>query len=289
MKNSMKRLFAVLLCLLLFVLLATTYSAHAGSSYAGYIHGMDGPGLTGIYHRGIQHGNRAGVFVKAGDSITMPPHYLIAVGDGATHYGEFGYLSSVVEEYRKTETRPGLNSFNAGSAAARGFFSYNLISGIANERFGCGETPPLQCEYDQVHPSLSIIMIGTNDAYFFTPLDTYETAIRQIIELTLARDIIPVISTIPPMHAAGRDPQPYNAIILRLAAEYEIPWMDFYSLMVTLPNEGLSGDGVHPSIPADGSSTADFTPYGLESGYNNRNVLTLYVLQQFQKQVIHGH
>jgi hypothetical protein len=45
--------------------------------------------------------------------------------------------------------------------------------------------------------------------------------------------------------------------------------------LVSLPNRGLSSDGVHPSV---GPASADFTPANLQYGMTARNLTTLQAL-----------
>ena len=51
---------------------------------------------------------------------------------------------------------------------------------------------------------LVVLMLGTNDVVS-TPDDQFEADMRQVIELTLADGIVPVLSTIPPLFRTGLD------------------------------------------------------------------------------------
>jgi hypothetical protein len=66
-----------------------------------------------------------------------------------------------------------------------------------------------------------------------------------------------------------------NTILYNLALEYQIPFVDYWSALVSLPNRGLSSDGVHPSV---GPASADFTPANLQYGMTARNLTTLQAL-----------
>jgi hypothetical protein len=101
---------------------------------------------------------------------------------------------------------------------------------------------------------------------------------RLILQISLDRGVIPVLSTLPPLHrdwAIGRV-EMLNGIIVALAREYDIPLWDYWSALQGLPNDGLSTDGVHPSFYA--GHAADFAPDYLGYGYTVRNLLALQVL-----------
>ena len=77
----------------------------------------------------------------------------------------------------------------------------------------------------------------------------------------------------------------FNAVIKGVASARHLPLMDFYLATINLPHNGISDDDVHPNVEmgADGGSmSCDFTPPGLQFGYNNRNLLTLQVFDRFR-------
>lgn len=288
----MKKLVLSVLLLAFVVFIVAIQPAQAGSVYADYVHGMKNPRLDGIYHRGVSHGNRAAVFAKVGDSISVDGGYfLVPVGMGWANYGSTPYQETA-DYFSATLVREG-NSFSQWSKSTiGGITSTGLIDQSQIGRRGC-EQPPLMCEYDEIRPSLAIILIGSNDSGFGVPLGTFETSLRQIIEISLNRDIIPVLSTLPRWMGKGdaypRHTELFDAVIVRLAKEYGVPWVDLRAVLEPLPHWGLSSDGVHPSAPANWTQAADLTDLYLNYGYNNRNALTLEALQQFREHVIHGH
>jgi lysophospholipase L1-like esterase len=121
-------------------------------------------------------------------------------------------------------------------------------------------------------------MLGTNDVPGGN-LESYENSMRRIIEYSLDQGIIPIISTIPPLH---RDPisgwvADFNELIRSLAQEYQIPLWDYWSAIVNLPNQGIWSDGIHPS-PAPAGHNADFLSDYLIYGYTVRNLTALQAL-----------
>jgi hypothetical protein len=110
---------------------------------------------------------------------------------------------------------------------------------------------------------------------------------RQVIEISLAHGVIPVLSTIPPMDREGAADRVdlINAEITSLAREYEIPLWDYHAALRDLPDHGLGYDGVHPSwAPRD--HTADFAPEYLQYGMTVRSLTALQALDEIWRTVI---
>jgi lysophospholipase L1-like esterase len=149
-----------------------------------------------------------------------------------------------------------------------------------------GETP-LECEYRWVKPALALIMLGTNDAGV-TPLGYYEARMREIIELSINRGVIPVVSTIPPyprLGPTGQAEAEVNGIITALAEEYGVPLWDYWAAVQGLPGYGLAPDLVHPAIVG---SPADFSAAGLQHGMTVRNLTALQALDAVWRAVWFG-
>jgi hypothetical protein len=101
--------------------------------------------------------------------------------------------------------------------------------------------------------------------------------------------VIPVLSTLPPKHYDARTDgrvAEFNQIIIATARSYDIPLWDYYSAMVVLPAEGLSSDGVHPSVPPSGTVLV-LNEANLKTGYAMRNLTALQVLYALWQQVLY--
>jgi hypothetical protein len=130
-----------------------------------------------------------------------------------------------------------------------------------------GESP-IACEFRIQRPSLVLIRLGTNEAG--SP-DLFETNLRLIIEFSIERGVIPVLGT-KADRIEGSDAN--NAIIRRLAAEYEVPLWDFGRVADTLPMRGLLVDGFHLSY-----APPDYTmPFALQAGHSVQNLMALMAL-----------
>jgi hypothetical protein len=243
--------------------------------------------IRAIFTVGQDLGNRPDVFSKVGDSISVSNNYLRPIGRGIYNLGDFQYLQGVIDYFSATPARDDLNSFEAYSVAAGvGWSTAVMLTTRYTDPSQCetGETP-LTCEYRLLRPSVALIMLGTNDIRHFEP-PVYEGNVRQIVEMTIERGIIPVLSTIPMQVGFEQKVNDFNAVITEVAASYNIPLWDYAGAMVGLPGNGLDTDGVHPSIPADGfEGSADFRAWNLYAGYVIRNLTALEMLHLVWKAV----
>jgi len=224
-----------------------------------------------------------GVFAKVGDSITAAEWFLYPIGNGGFHPEGYGNLLPVVEHF----TQETFNSFNHHSAAATpGWTSSDLLTpdmrNSSPNSAGCeaGETP-LACEYRLIQPSVALIMIGTNDVLRGFDKETFQNNLREILRVTREFNVQPILSTIPDIRLGNPEMEgkvyEFNAIIFALGNEYGALIWDYWAALQDLPNLGLSGDGVHPSAPANGE-TGVMTAENLKHGYTIRNLTALNML-----------
>jgi hypothetical protein len=241
-----------------------------------------------IFLVGQATGMRSDTFSKVGDSITDYPEFLVPVGHGAAILDQYAYLQPVIEHFStQFSTVRGWtgNSFTNDSAAAvGGWTSGDILDPYHTDVFCGGGYAPLRCEYWLTRPAIALIMIGSNEPAENVASGVYEQNLNAIVDMSIDLGVIPVLFTIP--WNSYRDPRPYNEVIARVARSHSTPLVDYWSVMETLPNHGISADGLHPSA-SPGGNTADFTPEGLQYGYNVRNLLALQVLDAIWRQVIY--
>ncbi|MBC7811106.1 MAG: SGNH/GDSL hydrolase family protein [Burkholderiales bacterium] len=239
-----------------------------------------------IFLRGQALGNRADVFSKVGDSITVATYFLYPFGWQGSNLRDYGYLGPTLQYFSNTTARDGSSFTNTSVAAGNGWTTgYVLDPRHAPPQF-CANESPLACEYRLVRPSVALIMFGTNDAANLTSAD-FGANLSQIVEITINSGVVPVLSTIPPRPGWERQIEQFNAIIINTARDYDIPLWDYNSAMRTLPNSGLSNDGVHPSWPpGDTIEAANLTAANLRFGYTMRNLTALQVLDALRRQVL---
>ena len=242
-----------------------------------------------IFAQGQALGNRAEVFSKIGDSITVSEYFMTPLGLGQYQLDQYGHLQDVIDFY-SSETARTANSFaNTSISAFGGWPSWTVLNPNVTNPNLCeaGETP-LECELRLVKPAVALIMLGTNDAAdpnLITP-SFYEENMRRIIEICIARGVIPVVSTIPELLLPDFQDRAtlFNGTIAQLADEYDVPLWDYHAALVELVNQGLFSDGVHPTVGPNGAG--DFSPFGLQSGMNMRNLTGLQALDALWRGVI---
>jgi len=241
-----------------------------------------------IFAQGQRLGNRANIFSKVGDSITVSPVFLSPIGNGYYNLRDYAALQPVIDYFSAQPARGDNNSFNNPSLAAKvGWRALAELSPADADPAQCqADEGPLACEYRMVKPSVALIMLGTNDVVS-TSDEQFEANMRKVLDLTIARGIVPVLSTIPPLFRTGLDgrSEQLNVIIVKLARAYDIPLWDYWSALQVLQNSGMGTDGVHPSWAPAGHG-ADFTPDNLQYGMVVRNLTALYALDDIWRQVL---
>lgn len=229
--------------------------------------------------RGRMRGNRHDVLAKIGDSITESRAFLFECGDGALHPGTHTELMGTVEYFTRNQLDADFfNSLTRGSQCAAGGWR-------VGDALDGGEQSALVMELDAIRPQWAVMMYGTNDLER-ADLATFRTDLGRAIDVIEARDVVPVLSTIPPRSddamLAGRVPD-FNAVVRTVATERHLPWMDFHAALAPVPGYGLSGDGIHPSVYMEGSMrTCDLSAEAVVHGYNARNLLTLRTMERLR-------
>lgn len=240
-----------------------------------------------IFQRGQQLGNRANVFSKVGDSITAAQYFLFPIGWGTYNLRGYSSLQGVVNYFSSEAARDNNNSFaNPSLVAYNGLSTHGALDPSVAWGQVCeaGETP-LECEYRIVRPSVALIMLGTNDMALM-PLETYRANLERIVQISIDRGVIPVLSYIPMREGYADSVAVFNQTIASVARAYDIPLWNYAGAMQNLDASGL-GDGIHPSFPpGEIAAAADFTPENLRYGYTVRNLTALQVLDAIWRQVM---
>lgn len=240
-----------------------------------------------IFAKGQALGNRRNVFSKVGDSITVADVMYRPFGFGVYTLGDYAYLKPTIDFFMQTQARDN-NSFNNTSMAAQNGWTTDIVLNpqFANHDVCKVDESPLACEYRTSKPAVALIMFGSNDVAS-VPADQYAQNMHVIVEYSIANGVIPVLSTIPPRRGFEPETAFYNQLITQIASQYGISLWDFGAAMRTLPNDGLSSDGLHPSAPAEGFGyAANFTGNYLQYGYVIRNLTALQALDVLRRQVL---
>ncbi len=254
--------------------------------------------LRAVYASGLAQGNRAAVFSKVGDGITATGSFLTDIGCSVENLGVHPELASTISYFRATSV-PGRatvwcgasNSFSMNSvAAALGWTTAAVLAPIT--RTGCASpyNTALRCELHLTHPSVALVMLGTNDLERVNDLTVYRTNLTQIVADSIAAGVIPVLSTIPPRldnAALGARVAAYNDAIIAVATALQVPLWNYRVALAasTMLNQGMGSDGVYPSTYS-GQYACSFTDAALRYGYNQRNLTAVQVLAHVRAVVI---
>lgn len=218
-----------------------------------------------IYAKGQTLGRNPQTFSKAGDSTIESPYFLGRFDSSPYNLGDYRYLQTVIDHFK--------GSYGRKSMAVRiGQHSWTLLNPAWADKQQCnaGETP-LACELRQNNPSILILRLGANDCGV---AKLFEKNIRAVVEYAIEQGVIPVLSTKPDQR---KGTEQVNAILRKLATEYQIPLWDFDHVASTLSDRGLGPDGVHLT----GFYQHDYTlPQALQRGHGVQNLTALIVLDQ---------
>jgi hypothetical protein len=250
--------------------------------------------LEKVSSRGERLGNSPGVVAKVGDSITASPSFLQALACRPPQLGRWEKLRGTLGFFGRTSVPMGSeeaqcpvsNSYaRLGAAAVGGWRAADAL--LPRESFpGCQGLPAISCELQLLRPSVALIMFGTNDLEEITATQ-FRFDLARVVRLVSSAGAIPVISTIPPRATqpfSGRVAR-FNAEIAGLAENRALPLWNYWRQLVEpgVPREGLSRDGVHPSVLCPPCTAIDFRPVGLRQGYALRNLGALRVLDRLRR------
>jgi LysM repeat protein len=222
----------------------------------------DAATVRAIFKHGQTLGNNPRAFSKIGDCNSELPFFLGKFDLGDYNLGSYAYLQPVIDQFA--------GSFGRQSMAVwTGNHAWAVFDATWSNPAYCqpGETP-IACEFRINRPSLVLIRLGTNESG--SP-DLFETNLRQIIEFSIERGVIPVLGT-KADRLEGSDRN--NDIVRALAEEYGVPLWDFGRVADALPARGLLADGFHMSyVPPDYTA-----PAALQTGHSVQNLMALIEL-----------
>jgi hypothetical protein len=134
---------------------------------------------------------------------------------------------------------------------------------------------PLECELRQHKPSFAILSLGTNQIW---AADVFESELRQIVEICIAHGVLPILSTKGDNLEGDHR---INAIITRIASEYDVPLWNFWQAIQSLPEQGLQADKEHLTWAEN--NFAD--PAAMTHAWPVRNLTALRVLETLKYQL----
>jgi hypothetical protein len=232
-----------------------------------------GESVRRIYRDGQGFGNDPHAFSILGDCISLPDNFFGDLGKGPDFYklGDYTSLEPAIEWFQ--------DSFNRQSVTlGDGFNSASVLSPLWADPKRCeNNESPMVCEYRIHHPSYAIVSLGTDDK--FTPPKVYKERMRQIVEYSLSKGIIPILAT----KADNREGNyAFNRIMAELAYEYGIPLWNFWAAVQPLYLHGLADSHGHLTW----ADPDDFeSPDSLKRGVPVRSLTALQTLDSIWRGV----
>ena len=223
-----------------------------------------------IFWAGRAMGNNPHVVAKVGDCTTEHLNFLRPLAWGKYNLGPYAELEGVVNQFRE--------SFGYESIADYTAFNTNSVQSPvwADPNVCLPDESPLLCEYRIHKPSVAIIMFGTMDIHAMSAAE-FDFYLRQVVNQTIEAGVIPILSTFPGNSSDPGTSTLFNQIIVRVALDNDIPLINLWLALQSLPNHGLALDGYHLSQPPYEQSCV-FVGESMEAGYTVRNLVTLQTL-----------
>jgi hypothetical protein len=229
-----------------------------------------------IFAAGQSLDRDAQTFSKLGDSTSLNPNFLGKFDDPAGYVlGDYAHLQPTIDYYNGHFARYGV-------AARNGLHSWSVFDPMWADKKWCeANEDVLTCEFRLNNPSILFVKLGSNDA---GAPSGYRYNMRQIVEFAIKNGVIPVLVT-----KADRieGPDNINNIILHeLAAEYQVPLLDFDVVAATLPNRGLKENDVHM---VELAGAHDYTqPATFQTGHAVHDLIALMMLDALRLELSAG-
>jgi len=224
-----------------------------------------------IFWQGKAMGRNPQVVAKVGDCFSAHEYYLNPFGWDKYNLGEYTNLQDVINYYHDSLAV-------ASYAASVGFLAGAVMDRTWTDPNVCDPQTesPLDCEYRIRNPSVALIMFGTQDIRLMTPRQ-FDIYLREVVRITLADNIVPILSTVPGNLDMWNHTILYNQIIVKIAQDNDLPLINLWLALEPLPNKGLGDDHLHLSFPI--TEPGDFSnEENLQTGYVMRNLVTLQSL-----------
>jgi hypothetical protein len=228
--------------------------------------------VLNIYKLGQKYHNDPHAFSKVGDCETSSAYFLtdFDLGQNAYNLGPYQDLQSTIDYFAGSFGRTSL-------AADTGYTASSVLNVIMSDPNQCRpDEIPLDCEYRLHRPSFVLVMFGTNDSA--NSRSAFEGYMRMIVEDSIRNGVVPVLVT----KADNREgDMSINALIAKLAHEYDLPLWNFWAAVQSLPDHGLKEDGMHLTYFPNHFED----PNAMNYAFPLRNLTALQVLEALQKAV----
>lgn len=224
-----------------------------------------------IFENGQSLGRNPEVFSILGDSLIATSQSLAKWDEDDYTLGDYKFLQPTIDYFKGSFSRYGVS-------VRVGLHSWSVFDPLwADKDFCEANEDLLTCELRLNNPSIMFIFLGSNDAG--SP-GGFDYNYRQIVQSLIDQGVVPILAT-KADRFEGQD-NANNEIIRRIAADFQIPLLEFDLLADTLPGRGLSSDNIHLTYlePLDYSSAEMFT-----LGYPVHNLASLMVLDAIRREL----
>ena len=227
--------------------------------------------VRAIYAQGQAIGRNPNAFSILGDSLIATPQSLAQLEKPELNLADFAYLQPTLEQFAGSFGR-------YGPSVRVGLHSWSVFDPLWADKDLCQANEDLlACEIRLNNPAYMLVFLGSNDQG--VP-GGFKLNYKQVVEAIIANGVVPILAT-----KADRFEGPDNAnntAVREVAAELQLPLLEFDILANTLPGRGLGPDGVHLTFlePPDYSSPGLFA-----IGYPVHNLATLMILAQVRTDV----
>ncbi|MCA9924199.1 MAG: hypothetical protein KC421_17605 [Anaerolineales bacterium] len=224
-----------------------------------------------VYARGQENWRVATRFSKLGDSITATPSFLTPFDQPSAYLlGDYDYLQPTIDHFAGSWQRYGV-------AIRAGLHAWSVFDPLWADKEWCEPNEDmLTCEIRLNNPAIMLVQLGSNDA---SP--NFDIPLRDIVHTCMDAGVIPVLITKADRHEG--DDNRNNEAVRLVAAEEDVPLLEFDLIADALPGRGLGEDDVHLTVPPNYDYTS---PEVMTSGQAAQNLAILFMLDALREQVI---
>ncbi len=263
-----------------------------------------GPRVGAIVQVGQAWGNNPHVFTLVGGCNSLAQGFMMPFGTGNYNLGPYAHLQATIDHFSQVPVDGWPNAFmHKGVAVQAGYTAAAVLDPAWSNPATCaGGVSPLVCEYDRSHPGVALIMLGILDVYWYSPAE-FEGYMRQIVEISIERGVIPVLTTFPTTTPIGADQYSgavdydlraqyraaFNTVIVQLAQEYGVPLMNFWRASQAVPRSGFRPDDfIHLYEPATPGAWANLNNPASHSVFAVWNLAALQTLDALRAAALGG-
>ena len=227
--------------------------------------------MVAVYRAGLAAGRDPNKFSKIGDCQNITTYFLASF-DNPKNYRlgtQYGFLQPTIDHFAGSWSRESL-------AVGPGHNVAVALDPLWADPKKCnaGETP-IACEIRVYNPS--IVTVSMEESWSGN-LVTYNMYLRKIVDYILSQNVVPILATRAEIPGSKNS---INAVVSRVAYDYQVPLWNFGVSVLPLPSYGLTGDGFH--LSQAGNWFDD--PNSMKEGWPWRNLTALEAIDAVYRAV----